>query len=394
MPGKKIDIGFLINPFYLYSISFILAILFYQLQWSNQFPALSISLLFFMGLTFLILIPFGSKLNDYLKIRPNTEVPGKIFDFIFAVIVLLGIISIAVRGYVPILKSDFNYHRFGIRYLYFFFNSLSIFFSVHYFCIFLEHKKAKFLVYLIILIILLVAVYSRYALFLCLFSCLFVFVLFKRKLPVLYIVFAIIAFLASIYLFGYLGNKRSRFESSYILHDLGASSTYVKRSSDINLYMTYLYITSPLANLQKNIDHSKGFSNNNDLKEFVFYSLIPWNITSRLYDRVNLHSQDYSLVNKDLIVGTYYMRGFYNLGWTGMILLTLIFIGFVLFSTWISSKNPQFKMTSIALLSTVSSLLIFDNFMIKPDVLFMLFIYPFAFSKLQTLEYSLRKTLK
>ena len=143
--------------------------------------------------------------------------------------------------------------------------------------------------------------------------------------------------------------------------------------------MTYLYISSPLANLQKNIDAGNGIFNNKVFKDFVLYSIIPESVTIRLEKIWNLSPPRCNLITYQLIAGGLFMVGFYTLGWPGMIIMLLYLFVLIVLCLFLINKWRTFGVTTYAILCTTVCLSIFSNFLNRADVLLMLFVYPSLF---------------
>lgn len=136
-----------------------------------------------------------------------------------------------------------------------------------------------------------------------------------------------------------------------------------------------------MANLQKNLNEVDQIQIR-DFKNFLFYSIFPISITKRIEKPLNLSPPEYNLITPSLTAGTYFMNGCFNLGWLGMVLLEIFFIIYILGVLSVIPHNSPFYLISFVLLTTTASLLIFDNFLIRMDVILILFIYPFIFHHL------------
>jgi hypothetical protein len=143
--------------------------------------------------------------------------------------------------------------------------------------------------------------------------------------------------------------------------------------------MTYLYVSSPLANLQKNIDKNFEEYKKKNFKEFLFYCLIPESFTLRLERFLDLSPPSCDLISPNLIVGTFYMVSFYTMGWYGMVIMDLFLFIFILLCLFVIRKWRTFGLETFSLLSATASLLIFSNFLNRLDVILMLFVYPVFF---------------
>lgn len=181
------------------------------------------------------------------------------------------------------------------------------------------------------------------------------------------------------YSFGLFGKIRSGFANQIALNELGANPSFLNSKINHFHYMTYVYISSPLANLQKNINEENAHLNDKDIKKFVFYSLIPESLTSRLSKTLKLTPPACHLITPELIAGTVFMTGFYTMGWPGMIFMLFYIIIASFICLLIISKWKAFSITTFSILSTTVTLLVFDNLLLRMDVILMLFIHPLIF---------------
>jgi hypothetical protein len=377
---QKINLGFIVNPFYLYCIAFTFAIIAYSAGWSNIFPKLSAGLLLFFAVTFVIFILAGYL---FVKKQPdfyNHQVFGRhLNDIIFWLIILLGVINILYMGYLPVLDRSHNYREFGMPVIDPLFNSLSIFFSVFFFHSFLDTRKKRLLIYLLIILIFQAIIFRRSAIMWIIISSSFLFILYIRKIRILVIILSIVCIPVLSYCFGLYGNFRSSLTKSFVINDLGASDTFRNSGISFNHYMTYLYLSSPLANLQENIDRRGEELKNDDFKDFLFYCLVPQSFTLRLQKPLHLLPPATHLISPNLIAGTFYMVSFYTLGWTGMISMVFFLFLFIILCLLIIKRWNICELETLSLLSATVCMLIFSNFLNRLDVLLMLFVYPVLF---------------
>jgi hypothetical protein len=371
-----VNLAFIVNPFFLYCIAFSIAIVVYLFGWSDIYPRLSAKLLLFLIISLvpfcLIGLYFWQK--GFLNYREEDKhIP---IDLLFYIFLFLGILLIFLIGYIPLFKQGFKYREYGVSVLDPIYYSLSVFISVYYFHSYLKNGKLKFLIYLLVIVIFQILLYRRYTLVWIFLSCIFLFIFIKQKLPVFLILTGLVFIIISSFLFGYFGNKRSNFDKDYILGEFSANSRFTDLNISYNHFLTYLYISSPLANLQKNTDIIKSSFSNNDVKTFAFYCIVPSSLTARIEDYLNLSPPECSLISPNLIVGSYYMNGYHTLGWYGMIILTVFLLVCLSVSILIVPRSSPAFPISICLASTTAVLMIFDNFLIRLDVILMLFIYP------------------
>jgi hypothetical protein len=386
--NKKVYVSWIVNPFFLYCIGFSFAAFLYIWNWSNLYPRLSFELIRFLVISFLPFIVFGYIFfrKGYFQYDRNLKISFP-DSLLFIVILILGSINIAFGGVLPILNNGLNYKVFGLPILNAIFNTLCIFSSVLFFYSYLESKKIKLLFFILIIIIIQVLLFRRSTIVWIITSLFFLYIKRIEKLPAYSLFIFIILIYVGSFCFGFFGNKRNNYSRTDILSEFNASSSFKKLKISHNHYMTYLYISSPLANLQKNINESKGFQNN-DSKDFIFYSFLPQSLTRRLEKNLSLTAPSCSLISPDLIVGSYFMTGFKTFGWLGMVLLVTWLIIFILAVILVIPRNSPFYMISFVLLCTTISMLIFDNMLTRSDVILMIFGYPIIFYQINKLYMS------
>ncbi|MCE5344885.1 MAG: hypothetical protein LLG13_01185 [Bacteroidales bacterium] len=383
---NKFNLAFIVNPFFLYCFAFSFAVFLYLWGWSDLFPALSAELIIYFVSSFLLFILAGyflqKKVNIFL--RYNSSYSFFINDIIFWLIIILGFLDVILMGYLPILDRSNDYRQFGIPVIDVLFNTLSIFFSVWFFQSFLENRKRRYLIYFLIILVIQIPLFRRSTIVWILVSSSFLFLIYNRKIILLIILAGIICIPLLSYCFGLYGNTRSNLIKSFVLNDLGASETFKNLGISHNHYMTYLYIASPLANLQKNIDNGDGFFNKREYENFFFYSLLPESFTMRLEKPLHLSPPVCSLITPELIAGSFLMVSFHTIGWGGMISMVVFLFAFILLCLAIIRRWTIFSVTTFCILSTAVSLLIFANFLNRLDVILMLFIYPVLFHLIYT----------
>jgi hypothetical protein len=377
---KKLNLTAIVNPFYIYSISFLMAIIVYMWGWSRIFPHLSASLIIFLVSSFVLFLSTGYYFEKKEFVSHRFGSINYFFsDLMFWVIIILGLINVLYMRYIPFFDRTHNYRNFGMPVIDPLFNTLSIFFSVSFLQTYLNNKKKRFLLYIIIITIIQFLLFRRSTLVWIFVSSGFLVLLFYRRVYIMAILAVIITIPVLSYGFGLIGNIRSNLTRSQVLNDLGASSEFIQSGISHNHYITYLYLSSPLANLQENINKKSDILNNSDLKKFCFYCLVPGSITKRLEPKLKLIKPECNLINKDLIVGTFFMLSFYTMGWFGMLIMLVFLLAFLVLGIIIIKRWNTFNITTFSLFTATSSLLIFTNFLNRLDIILLLFVYPIIF---------------
>jgi hypothetical protein len=378
--NKRINLGNFVNPFYLYCISFSLSIIVCLFGWCKIFPKLSSGLILFFVITFVLFLIAGNlflkkkhEFFDHISFNP------KLNDIFFSLIILSGIIDVLYMGYLPVMDRSHNYREFGMPVVDTLFNTLSIFFSVWFLQSFISIKKKRFLFYVLIILSIQFLLFRRSTLVWIIISSLFLFISYFPKIKLIVILVVLLCIPLFSYSFGLYGNVRSKLSKSFVLNGLGASESFKRSGISYNQYIAYLYVSSPLANLQENIDKGEGLLNKKDYRNFFFYCVLPESITMRLEKPLALCPPSCNLITPELIVGNLFMFSFYTLGWVGMISMIIFLLIFILLSLSVIKRWNTFGSSTFSILSTTVSLLIFSNFLNRMDVILMLFIYPILF---------------
>ena len=375
----RIRMDFIVNPFYIYVLSFGIAIFAYFWGWCDLYPALSPRLIIFFIISFIIFLLAG---YTFHKKKHSLIIELKftfLNDLIFGLVLLLGLFNILVMGYIPILDRSRDYREFGIPVIDPLFNSLSIFFSVFLFHNFLHSKKKRFLIYFLIILIFQVLIFRRSTIVWILASSIFLLIFSFKSVRITTILIGLLCVPLLSFGFGLYGNYRSNLSKSFIIEDLKASDLFKKTGINHNHYVSYIYLTSPIANLQKNIDEGEGFLNKADGSSFILYSLLPESFTLRIDKMFSSTPPTCNLIHPQLIVGSFLMVSFCTIGWAGMIIMLLILFIFISLGLFLSERSGPFRITSLCIITTTVSLLVFANFLNRLDVIMMVFVYPLFF---------------
>lgn len=350
------------NPFFIYITSFLLAITFYLFGWSDIYPTLSAGLVGFLILTFFVSFILGVFIYKKQKSK-NTSIPVDskvICGIVF--ICFLSTIECVLYPNVPLLQSiqgiDVEHNEYGIPLLHPLIISLTNFYSIYAFHIYLSTRKKLFLFYHLFFYIPNLIFFTRGNIVMIWISITFVFLQLKR-LNFKNLFYICIAIILVLYLFGYLGNIRVPGNDEVILRIGKASQSFLESIIPKEYFWAYLYISSTLANLQNNIYLND--SNNNEYFLFFIREIMPRIITKYI-------TQDYAeanLISPALTTGTMYSQAYSFLGWTGMIIIYIymvIFINIVL--NLLKRASSLFYVTGIAILNTMILLNVFDNMLV------------------------------
>ena len=199
------------------------------------------------------------------------------------------------------------------------------------------------------------------------------------------------------YLFGVAGNVRTingisqqeqHFDDSYnsnVILGLGQANDSFKSSIvPDEFFWTYLYITSPLSNLQYNINkNSPSFSFMGLVYIFVDEILFD-TVSKRVNDVLGRKRQDPDLIVDQLTVPTTLTNSYNYAGWGGMVFFMIIFWLFPCVYSFLIIKNPL-GIIGISTLCTVYFFSIFDNMFILTGLTFQIF-YPIVFDLIDRIK--------
>lgn len=389
---EKIGIKF--NPFYLYCLTVLIIIILYSFNWSNIYPKLSIYTYIFLISTILISFFVGriidEKLdnrylnvkNEKLNLKKSTlvVVVGFIIEFIYARCIPL--------VEILILKSNFNYLTYtGIPTIHVLLVTFNSFIAIYAFYRYLIDKERETLYLFLINLLPSMLIFNRGMLTMILLSCVSTYVLTvmngfinKKKLLMLSILGLIF-----LYCFGIFGNIRSNREhyignnitnSQYIMMVGDASPTFRESIIPKPFFWGYIYITSPLANLENTIQNTDENVNINgdNVNNLLFNSLLPDFISNDF----NIEPKEPNLITHALTVCTMFVQPYLSLGWFGMIIMFLYWLFIIIAYRLIVPSNSNFYIVGLSILNTITMFNLFDNMIVFAGLSFQL-VYPILF---------------
>ncbi|HVW14768.1 MAG TPA: O-antigen polymerase [Mucilaginibacter sp.] len=389
---KKIKSVADVNPFFTYIIGFTIALIIYQLDWSYLFPSLTLSLVSFLILTFVISGFIGLYVHRK-GILKNYEYVNKLnVNWIVLAITISYILNFIYAKQIPLFSiannADIDYREFGIPTFYVILATFTSFFTVYLFKCYIVEKKRKYLFLCLYLFIFPILIFTRGAVLLNLSSIFFLY-LFSYKKNKIKIYLSIVAIIFTVLIgFGVLGNIRTSNQidkgqtqelSEIMLNLAEAKPSFVNSPVPKAYFWSYLYISSPLANLQININEQKPTYNLPSVLQYVNSELNFDFISKRIFAFFNVQKRDNTLIAPFLTVGTVYSTSYTYLGWWGMSITFLFMMGVSFcYLIIIRPQNPYFS-TALAMLNTLLLFCIFDNMMNFSGMSFQL-VYPILLS--------------
>lgn len=381
----------ILNPYYCYIISFGLALLIYSWEWSEIYPALSLSVTVFLIITFVLAFVVGRLVGRKLvftKIlisKVNTEIvlsilTGYTIEFIY-------------NGGIPlffILKGvEIKYMEFGIPTFHVFLLTFSSYYAVYVFHQYLSSRNKKLLLSFMLLLLPYILIVNRGAFIMILTACLIIYISFINEISIKEFVILLIITSIFFYGFGYLGNLRSFNGDSMALLNLTKATDNFKNSLiPKEFYWFYIYASSPFANFQNATIVS--LTHNYDLPRFVTWELLPDFISKRIIpielDYEGLNRLDYS-INPILTVGSMYFEPFIRMGWSGPIIIFLFYTTLVYLYISLLPATSSYFLSAIAILCVISIFNVFEN-MLNFSGLSVQLIYPILFYRLEKVKFT------
>lgn len=385
----------LTNPNFIYIITFLIPFLVYSLAWSTIYPVLTNNLLIFYIITFVIALILGVFI-DHLPGVNYKKIPA--FPLNIPVIVVMFffyVLDCWYAGFVPLFKftEDQNVYQggqnFGIPTFHVLLITFNIFFAVYCFHQFLSNRTWKMLFIYLSTFLPFIFLLQRSSIMYIVIASAFVFFLSQKKLAVTKLVSLIAIMLLAIYSFGYLGNLRSGSgDPTFILRFSGATDKFIESPVPKEFYWGYLYIASPVANLQNNINIEKNVQPDN--KGFILFEMIPDFLAKKIAGVFSLQRREFNQINSFLNVGTIYARPFSYFSWAGMLIIFIYLMLLANIYYVVIRKSFKYGTTGIALVCTMVAMANFDNSITYSPFSFPL-VYPLVFSILQGIRVKVKR---
>lgn len=366
----------LINPFYLYSISWSLTLIFYKIRIIKIFPKLSLELEIFLIFSILFSIFLGKNLKiKKIKFKQSFE-----DAVLFGIITIGWIITFLYEKKVPLIetirKTGYMYVNFkGIPTISPFIYTLTTYHSIKIFIQYLIYNKKKYLLFWGLEVLFYLLTYRRGPI-LIIFIANFLSYLYIRKVKYILLKSIIYGFIL-LYIFGILGNIRHGFSPL----DTRMLKTIVSLNNEKSfvdpLLWGYVYITSPLSNLQHTLDINNISIN---IFEYIKVSFFPDFIQNRLSG-----TTDIKLLIDSLTVQTAFNASTINLGIIGSWIAYIVYIGFNYLYINLM-KETEYIFVILILLGIVDVFSIFTNMYVN-SAIGITMVYPLMF-------YILKKYLK
>ena len=219
----------------------------------------------------------------------------------------------------------------------------------------------------------------------------------KKNITLRHFVFLTLAILIGMYGFALFGN--ARVNNSYgidepitngdmILLIGGATEEFRNSVIPDAFFWIYLYISSPLANLQNTIINFDRYEVSLDnFSLLIVHEVFPDFISSRLTPFTGIFLDRPVQITPELTVGTAFVRSYIIFGWFGMIIYTLILFLFGYIYTAFAKKiSRSLFLTGYVTLCTLFLFSYFANMLTFSGLSFQL-VYPLLANKIFEIKY-------
>lgn len=364
----------MVNPYFCYSFAFAVALLLYPLGWSGLYPPLTTSLVVFVASTILLHVFAGMLFMKKGFIRRSSTPDSQqknalnITLFLFA----LWVAEFVYAGGVPLiqilLRRPYDYKTFGIPTLHVFVVTFSSFYTIFLFQQYLGNRSVRMVLLFIINLSAALLIYNRGMFLFNLSACIFLFLIYKHRITFRQVAIGTIGIILISYLFGVMGSLRVSNESKVPYSNEGflstGSATKAFRNSGVpeEFFWTYVYTTSPLANLQENV-------NVNAPGDFGVMSLFQWFNNEVLPDFISKRVNHYTGAEKQKIktipgpfnATTVYSGSYSYAGWWGIVFMMGIILMIPVVYTRLVPPASPFFLSGLVIINTIFLFMIFDN---------------------------------
>jgi hypothetical protein len=367
----------------------------YTLQWSTIYPPLKLELVQFYLFSFGICILLGlitllkKRTFNYHKINQSNN-----NNRVIAILYSFYVIDILYSGFIPLIAFSKGHAEYGgsidygIPVLHVLVVTFNLFYTLYVFHQLLSNPSKKLIFKYLMLILPFVILLQRSNIMYIIIGSFFIYLLSIANFSFPKMVYVVVAGFVSFYAFGYLGNLRSAGgDSTFIPLSSGVTDKFLKGPVPNEFYWGYLYVGSPLANLQNNINLAK--DKTSDYEGLIVNEFMPDFLGKRLSSELSIKPRAFEQINPFLNVGTIYARPFNYAGWGGLITMFLYFITLMNIYYIFIERSYTYGVTGIAMMCVAIALANFENTIQYSAYSFQL-IYPLILSVIK--KYRLDKS--
>lgn len=391
----------LINPYTIFIASFGCGILFYALHWSSYYPPLQWPLIIFFIISFGACLFFARNVYknhiscSYISPTPTLHQIIGVTLFLYS----LWIIEFIHAGGIPLLlillSKPFNYRTFGVPSLHVFIVTFSSFYTAYLFHAYFVSRKKIILFFCILNLSVALLIMNRGMLLTNLSTLFFIYLLTKKSLENILTLKKISILMVTIiilfFLFGAMGTVRvsreiKRLYDRSLVYEVGnATPAFQKSIIPSEFFWVYVYITSPLANLQYNIANTQPELNKENFFLLLNNEVLPDAVSKRVTAQFNLTEKQNHQIAENLNASTVFSGSFTYWGWAGVFLMLSLLLVIPFLFRFMGLAESQWLITFLAMVNTLYLFLIFDNMISFTGFSFQL-VYPVLLSLLNKIS--------
>ena len=362
-----------IQPLYVMCVWPILAFGLYALKWSDLYPEARWDGVIFLVVVVTVFGLFGRLTSAGVSApqpRRTSAVP---------VVMIVGYFLIAslVNGGIPAILimrgQPYDIYSFGLPNLHIAMLAFSGYYGTRLFADFVKTKSRRSLVLYFLIVGWLLLIASRGAVSFLAFSSLVV-LLMAMRISVVRVAGLAVGLALFLLGFGLFGNRRLAFQISQangrpaapdaILDFAGASDSFIQLGIPASLMWSYLYLSSPIANLMAAFDYTRGSlcGPRCDFPGLIAYGLLPDVLGVRLANLLGLTKFDKGafLMRQDLTASTIFGSAIGYAGLIGAVLVMLALLALSLL-TLRRFDGSDIREVGLALLCTILFFSFFEN---------------------------------
>jgi hypothetical protein len=352
----------LASPFAAYAAGFLIAMAVYSLEYSDLYPPLQPALVSFLLVTCVICGCLACAVGTMTDTCQYGYESLQFHMLVFLVLTGLLVAECVYSGGVPLLTAavggDSDYATFGIPTVNVAFVGFSLFYAIYWFDLYLLRYGRVFLAFSLMAASTSILIVHRGGFIIDFVAAIFLYVQrrgLERKLIISFS--ALVA--AMLWGFGLLGDLRTHgLTGESLILDIGKASDKFRDSNiPTEFFWPYLYISSPLANLQLNMTNRVA---TDKPALYLALELLPDFVSKRIVPEDAVPATLPLLVTEQLTVRTMYGRAFLLMGWLGIILSFMYFVIIALVCL-IALRGSKYFIATSSILSSLGLLNIFDN---------------------------------
>jgi hypothetical protein len=352
----------LTNPYAAYAAGFLLAMAVYSLGYSDLYPPLQGSLVAFLLFTCVVCGCLACVVGAHVD---KTRHGDESLQTHLAIFLLLSVVFVAETVYsggLPLLSAvaggDSSYETFGIPTINVAFIGFSLFFAIYWLDLYLSRHGRVYLALSLLIASTSILIVHRGGFIIDFVAAIFLYIQ-RRGLTRRLIISFSVVIAAVLWGFGALGDLRTHnISGETVILEIGrASDKFLDSNVPTEFFWPYLYISSPLSNLQLNITNRTG---TDQPVRYMELELLPDFVSKRLVPEDALPATVPLLITEQLTVSTMYARPFLLMGWLGLFLSFMYFVIIAAFCLRVLRGSKYFVATS-SILSSLAFLNIFSN---------------------------------